>query len=219
MELVHNSSYIDVSPLDPNVRISTNYSPNANQVNVPVTGTTSSNFAPGTIAASTLNRYTNSPPTGNVQASGNYSTYNSYSNPININTAATGPAAPTTHITTSGYNAQPNNIIKTTLENNVIRTSTNNNAIRSSQQNYDNRVGAQPTGTNPRNLAGASSVHASAGSAGSKSWNWKTLGLIGLGLLALTGVILGLLFGLHVIGDQKKNADFNPDDNNTTVTT
>lgn len=105
MELVHHSSYIDVSPLDPNVRISTNYSPNANQVNVPVTGTTSSNFAPGTIAASTLNRYTTSPPTGNLQTSGNYSTYNSYSNPININTAATGPAAPTTHITTSGYNA------------------------------------------------------------------------------------------------------------------
>ena len=88
MEVVHNSSYIDVSRTDPNARLVFNYSnspnqvktsrtdPNArlvfnysnspDQVNVPVTGTNTSNFAPGTIAASTLNRYTVSPPTGNV---------------------------------------------------------------------------------------------------------------------------------------------------------
>ena len=66
MEVVHNSSYIDVSRTDPNARLVFNYSNSPDQVNVPVTGTNTSNFAPGTIAASTLNRYTVSPPTGNV---------------------------------------------------------------------------------------------------------------------------------------------------------
>lgn len=144
LELVHNSSYIDVSPLDPNVRVSTNYNTNTNAVNVPVTGTTSSNFVPGLLAANTVNRYTNAPPSGNLQtsgnlqASGNYSTYNSYGNAVNLNTAATGPAAPTTHITTSGYNAQANNVIKTSTDNNVIRASTDNHVIRT--DNYDRNI-------------------------------------------------------------------------------
>lgn len=186
--------YIDVDNV---ARTTLNYA-NSNLNVQPAANTASGYYNAGQAGAANVSqRFSNLP-----QTQPGFVTQNSYANPLNINTAATGML----------------NKDLGTINTNIPPTNTSFNPQGSYQQNPSRQTSQNvnvPTGNQVQsgyNTIGKPAPTASAPGAS----NWKTYALIGLGLLALTGIILGLLFGLGVLGGKSRDLDYKPAD--TTVT-